>query len=63
MAEDLAGLIRSLPSEAFRDPPDRLLGLTFLERLRWLQETAYFVWKHKGAARARAPRGRGAGPG
>jgi hypothetical protein len=52
MPEDLAEIIRALPAEAFREPPDRLAGMTHLERLRWLQQTACFVWKHKGAAQA-----------
>ena len=50
MPEDLAGIIRALPQEAFREPSNRLATLTYQERLSWLQQTAYFVWKHKGAA-------------
>ena len=51
MAEDLARTIRALPEEAFQEPPAPLLGVSYLERLRWLQQTAYFIWKYKGAAR------------
>jgi hypothetical protein len=51
MAEDLVACVRAVPEEAFREPPHPLEGLTHLERLRWLQETARFVWKHRGAAR------------
>lgn len=51
MVEDLAKTIRALPEEAFREPPEPLLGMSYLERLRWLQQTAYFIWKYKGAAR------------
>lgn len=50
MSEDLARIIRELPDEAFREPSNRLESLTYYERLRWLQQTAYFIWKHKGAA-------------
>ena len=52
MSEGIAGIIRALPQEAFREPSNRLAGLTCLEKIRWLQQTAYFIWKHKGAARA-----------
>jgi hypothetical protein len=55
VAEDLASVVRALPEEAFREPPDRLLCLSPLERLRWLQQTAYFIWKYKGAARQGQP--------
>jgi len=53
MTEDLAEVIRAIPEEAFREPPSRFSELSPLERLRWLQHTAYFVFKHKGAARAK----------
>jgi len=51
MPDDLAGIIRAIPEEAFRETPNRLEGLTSLERLRWLQQTACFIWRYKGAAR------------
>lgn len=51
MAKDVAEDIRAIPEEAFRERPDPLRRLTYLERLRWLQQTAYFIWKYKGAAR------------
>lgn len=50
MSDDLAALIRSIPEEAFREPHNQLEGLTALERLRWLQQTAWFIWRHQGAA-------------
>jgi hypothetical protein len=59
MTDDLAGVIRSLPREAFREPSNRLAGLSYRERLLWLQQTAWFIWKHGGAARE----DRGAGEG
>lgn len=43
-------MIRALPKEAFQEPSDAFLRLTPLERLRWLQETALFIWKYKGIA-------------
>jgi len=51
MAEDLVACVRAVPEEAFREPLNPLEGMSHLERLRWLQETARFVWKHRGAAR------------
>ena len=51
MSEELRDLIRSLPDEAFREPEGRFASLSPLQRLRWLQQTAYFVWRYKGAAR------------
>ena len=51
MTEDLVRMIRSLPREAFRVPSNRLAGLSYRDRLLWLQQTAWFVWKHGGAAR------------
>ena len=53
MADDLAAVIRAVPEEAFRAPRNPLEGMSSLERLRWLQQTAYFIWKHKGAARGK----------
>jgi hypothetical protein len=50
MPDDLVALIRSIPEQAFREPENTLDGLTCLERLRWLQQTAWFIWRHKGAA-------------
>lgn len=50
MNDQLKELIEAIPSEAFRDDPDGFLSLTPVERLRWLQHTAWFIWKHKGAA-------------
>ena len=50
MAEDLVASVRAVPAEAFREPPRAFEELSPLERLRWLQETARFVWKHRGAA-------------
>ena len=51
MAEDLVSSVRAVPAEAFREPPSPFEKMSPLERLRWLQETARFVWKHRGAAR------------
>jgi len=51
MAEDLVDIVRAVPEESFREPPYPLDDLSHLERLRWLQETARFVWKHRGTAR------------
>ena len=50
LSRDLAGIIRAIPEEAFREPQNPLESMTYLERLRWLQQTAYFIWRHKGAA-------------
>ncbi|MDD5306193.1 MAG: hypothetical protein PHU25_02620 [Deltaproteobacteria bacterium] len=50
MSDNLADIIRAIPEEAFREPRNPLESLTSLERLRWLQQTAYFIWRHKGAA-------------
>jgi hypothetical protein len=56
MSEDLAEVIRAIPEEAFREPRNPLENLTHLERLRWLEQTAYFIWKHKDASsRGSAP--------
>jgi hypothetical protein len=56
MADSLAEIIRAIPAEAFREPQNPLESMTYLERLRWLQQTAYFVWKHRDAIRReRAP--------
>ncbi|MFH2006088.1 MAG: hypothetical protein ABI333_05830 [bacterium] len=57
MDRNLGQLIRSIPSAAFREPEDGFTKLSPLERLRWLQQTALFVWKQGGAARrvAHAP--------
>jgi len=54
MTDDTETRIRQLPASAFRDTPKRLLALSHLERLRWLQQTAYFVYKYRGAARRRS---------
>jgi len=54
MTEELVSAVRAVPEEAFREPPHPLDDLSHLERLRWLQETARFVWKHRGAARREA---------
>ena len=53
MPEDVAGIIRDLPDGAFREPSNRLRAMTYQERLAWLQQTAYFVWRYRGAARRR----------
>jgi hypothetical protein len=53
MPEDLARIIRDLPPDAFQEPSNRLEALTYLQRLHWLQQTAYFIWKYKGVARRR----------
>jgi hypothetical protein len=50
---DLADIIRATPEEAFREPRNPLENMSALERLRWLQQTAYFIWKHKGVVRTR----------
>lgn len=58
MARRLEDIVRSLPAERFAEPRNDFARLSPIERLRWLQQTAWFVWKHKGAARngtARAP--------
>ena len=54
MTDDAQRKIRALPDSAFRDTPNRLLTLSYLERLRWLQQTAYFVYRYRGAARRRS---------
>jgi hypothetical protein len=51
MTEELREAIRRLPEDAFKEPKASFANLDYLERLRWLQQTAYFVWKFKGAAR------------
>jgi hypothetical protein len=51
MSDDLRDVILALPEEAFCEPEGRFASLTHLQRLRWLQQTAYFVWKYRGAAR------------
>jgi hypothetical protein len=51
MAEDLVASVRAVPAEAFREPERAFEELSPLARLRWLQETARFVWTHRGAAR------------
>jgi hypothetical protein len=60
MNEELVQLIESVPSDAFKDHRVRFADLSPLERLRWLQQTAWFIWRHKGAAECRKER-RGAG--
>ena len=55
MDSDLEQLIRSIPREAFQDPHSGFAELSPIERLRWLQQTAWFVWKYKGAARRDDP--------
>ena len=50
MNEALQAAIRRIPAKAFRESRDQLSGLSYAERLRWLQQTAYFVWKYKGVA-------------
>lgn len=59
MTDDTQSRIRALPDSAFRDTPNRLLSLSYLERLRWLQQTAYFVYRYRGAARRRSTGRRG----
>jgi len=49
--EELLGVIRGMSEEAFREPDDGFASLSPLERLRWLQQTAHFVWRFGGAAR------------
>ena len=51
MNEELRKLIDSLPPDAFQEDRNRFSRLSPIERLRWLQQTAWFIWKHKGAAR------------
>jgi hypothetical protein len=51
MGDGFADLVRAIPAESFREPASGLAHLTGLERLRWLQQTARFVWMHRGAAR------------
>jgi hypothetical protein len=55
MDDELREAIRKLPDDAFREPENRFTSISPLERLRWLQQTAFFVWKFKGAAQ-RLPR-------
>ena len=50
------GVVEQVHGEAdaaFREPENQLVALSPLQRLRWLQQTAYFIWKHKGAANRR----------
>lgn len=56
MTDDTARTIRQLPQEAFREPSNRLLTMTYHQRLIWLQQTAYFVYRYRGAARRRTSR-------
>ena len=49
MIEDPEKMIRVLPEDAFREPTNPLSRLSPLERLRWLQQTAYFIWRFKGS--------------
>lgn len=51
MSEDFKEILREIPEEAFQELRNPLEALSYLERIRWLQQTAYFIWKHKGAAR------------
>ncbi len=53
MTEDLKETIRRIPEEAFRETEEPLANLSYLERLRWLEQTAYFIWKFKGTAQSR----------
>lgn len=51
MTDSWVERIRAVPAEKFEQPQSSLAELSPLQRLRWLEQTAYFVWKHKGAAR------------
>jgi hypothetical protein len=51
MTESWVERIREVPAEEFRRQRASFADLTPGQRLRWLEQTAYFVWKHKGAAR------------
>lgn len=51
MGDDLHDVVRGLPDEAFSERDSGFASLSPLERLRWLQQTAHFVWRFKGAAR------------
>ena len=53
MDKQLEQLIQSIPDEAFQEPRSNFSRLSPFERLQWLQQTAWFVWKYKGAARRR----------
>lgn len=53
MDRELERAIRSTPAEMFREPAGEFAKLSPAERLRWLQHTAWFVWKHKRVARER----------
>jgi hypothetical protein len=57
MGDDLATIIRAMPDDAFREPDDPLKDLSQLDRLRWLQQTAHFIWRNKGATRGGDPPG------
>jgi len=59
MNSELERLIRSIPPEEFQNPGDDFAGLSPLDRIRWIQQTAWFVWKFGGAAR----KGEGPPPG
>lgn len=50
MNEDIRGNIESLPREEFREHREGLRNLSPTERLRWLQQTALFVWRYRGVA-------------
>ncbi len=51
MDERLREVIGGIPDDAFREHGGAFALLSPFERLRWLQQTALFVWKYKGAAR------------
>ena len=55
MNDELREIIRRIPAEAFRSPRNQLAALSYVERLRWLQQAALFVWKYKGVAPVQQP--------
>lgn len=55
MNDELREKIRQIPAEEFKEPRNQLSGLSYAERLRWLQQTALFVWRYKGVAPVHQP--------
>ena len=47
---DPLDIVNNLPPEMFQEDPDAFLKLTPLQRLRWLDEVASFIYKYKGIA-------------
>ena len=50
MNSKLEQLIHSIPADEFQDSGDNFTELSPIERIRWIQQTAWFIWKYKGAA-------------